>query len=89
MQRRHLVIATFVALGAVAAAAGQPAAPAPPPPAPAPAPAPAAAPVSACAATVGPDDTTQYFAIVDDGDGVADAVAFDAGSEQELSLIHI
>ena len=83
MQRRHLVIATFVALGAVAAAACQPVATAPPQAAPAPAPAPAAAPVSACAASVGPDDTTQYFAMVDDGDGVADAVAFDAGSEQE------
>ncbi|MFO7591110.1 MAG: hypothetical protein R6X23_09460, partial [Acidimicrobiia bacterium] len=83
MRRRHLAIATFVALGAFTAAACQPVAPATPPPAPAPAPAPAAAPVGTCALSVGPDDTAQYFAMVDDGDGVADAVAFDASSELE------
>ena len=76
MRRRHPLLAAFVALGAVAAAACQPVTTPPPPPPPPPQ-------TTTCAAPVGPDGKTEYFAVVDQGGGTTETVTFDAGSEVE------
>lgn len=77
MSRRHLVLATFVALGAVVAAACQPVTAPPPPPPPPPQ-------VSFCSEPVTtPGGKTQFYAMVDDGGGLTEAVTFDAATPAE------
>jgi len=73
MRRRHLTIAAFAALGAVAAAACQPVAAPPPPPPPS---------TPSCSAAPGSTIPGQWVATVDpDGPAPTEVVTFDAPTE--------
>ncbi len=74
MRPRKGMLAAAVALGALTVAACQPVAPPPPPPPPQ---------VNSCDAPIQKDGKTEYYAVVDEGDGTPRAVSFDAGSDAE------
>ena len=84
--RRRLVIVAALVIAGMAAACAPVAAPPPPPPAPpAPSPPPPPPATNTCSGPIVTDDgSTQFFEVVEDGDGDApEAVTFEAATEGE------